>query len=74
MGLASRFGRPRRDWETPNEHQRGIWGLLPTDPVYRIVQRFQRAHYGPEISSEGDLEDLRKDWREITDFADEEGL
>ena len=49
-------------------------GFLPTDPVYRIVQRFQRAHYGPEVSSEGDLEDLRKDWREITDFVDEEEL
>ena len=61
MGLASRLGRPRRDWETPNEHQRLLWGLLPTDPVYRIVQRFQRAHYGREEPGDQGLEDLRED-------------
>ena len=74
LGLASRLGRPRRDSETPNEHQRGIWGLLPTDPVYRIVQRFQRSYYGPEDSDTGGVDDLRKDWQEINDFVDREEL
>ncbi len=74
LGLASRLGRPRRDWETPNEHQRGIWGLLPTDPVYRIVQRFQRSHYGRESSDTGGVDDLRNDWQEINEFVDREEL
>jgi hypothetical protein len=74
LGLASRLGRPRRDWETPNEHQRGIWGLLPTDPVFRIVQRFQRSHYGRTGSDDAGVEDLRKDWQEIQEFVDQEEL
>ena len=74
LGLASRLGRPRRDWETPNEHQRLLWGLLPTDPVYRIVQRFQRAHYGREEPGDQGLEDLREDWTEINEFVDREDL
>ncbi len=74
LGLAARLGRPRRDWETPNEHQRGLWGLLPTDPVYRIVQRFQRSHYGREESDDTGLEGLREDWTEIKEFVDREDL
>ena len=74
LGLATRLGRPRRDSETPNEHQRGIWGLLPTDPVYRIVQRFQRSHYGRSETDDTGIEDLRKDWKEINDFVDSEDL
>ncbi|MBC8281966.1 MAG: DUF4129 domain-containing protein [Chloroflexi bacterium] len=74
LGLASRLGRPRHDWETPNEHQRGIWGLLPTDPVFRIVQRFQRFHYGNTDSDESEIGDLQKDWKELNDFADQEDL
>ena len=74
LGLATRLGRPRRDWETPNEHQRGIWGLLPTDPVYRIVQRFQRSHYGRSETGDTGIDDLRQDWKEINDFVDSEEL
>ena len=74
LGLATRLGRPRRDWETPNEHQRGIWGLLPTDPVYRIVQRFQRSHYGRGETGDTGIDDLREDWKEINDFVDDEKL
>ena len=74
LGLATRLGRPRRDWETPHEHQRGLWGLLPTDPVYRIVQRFQRSHYGRGGSDDTGIDDLRTDWKEINDFVDEEEL
>ena len=74
LGLAARLGRPRRDWETPNEHQRGLWGLLPTDPVYRIVQRFQRSHYGRIKSDDTGVEGLRQDWKEINEFVDREDL
>ena len=74
LGLAARLGRPRRDWETPNEHQRSLWGLLPSDPVYRIVQRFQRSHYGREERDDAGLESLREDWTELNEFVDREDL
>lgn len=74
LGLAARLGRPRRDWETPNEHQRSLWGLLPADPVYRIVQRFQRSHYGRHEQDDAGLEGLREDWMEINEFVDREDL
>ncbi len=74
LGLAARLGRPRRDWETPNEHQRGIWGVLPSDPVYRIVQRFQRSHYGRDEGDDAGLEGLREDWTELNEFVDREDL
>ena len=74
LGLAARLGRPRRDWETPNEHQRGLWGLLPSDPVYRIVQRFQRSHYGRDEPNDTALEGLREDWTELNEFVDREDL
>ena len=74
LRLAARLGRPRREWETPNEHQRGLWGLLPTDPVYRIVQRFQRSHYGRHEADDTGLEGLREDWTELNEFVDREDL
>lgn len=74
LGLAARLGQPRRDWETPNEHQRGLWGLLPSDAVYRIVQRFQRSHYGRDKQDDTDLEGLREDWDELNEFVDREDL
>jgi hypothetical protein len=48
--------------------------LLPTDPVYRIVQRFQRSHYGRSESDDTGIDDLRQDWKEINDFVDQEDL
>ena len=74
LGLAARLGKPRRDWETPNEHQRGLWGLLPSDPVYRIVQRFQRFHYGRAEQDDTGLEGLKEDWTELNEFVDREDL
>ena len=74
LGLAARLGRPRRDWDTPNEHQRGLWGILPADSVYRIVQRFQRSHYGGHEQDDTGLESLREDWTEINEFVDLEDL
>ena len=74
LGLAARLGRTRRDWETPNEHQRGVWGVLPSDPVYRIVQRFQRFHYGRKESGDTDLKGSQDDWAELNEFVDREDL
>ena len=74
LGLAARLGRPRRGWETPNEHQRGLWDILPSDPVYRIVQRFQRSHYGRDEQDDTAPEGLRNDWTELNEFVDREDL
>ncbi|MDA1129378.1 MAG: DUF4129 domain-containing protein [Chloroflexi bacterium] len=74
LRLAARLGQPRRDWETPNEHQRGLWGFLPSDPVYRIVQRFQRSHYGQDERQGTDLTELQEDWAELNEFVDREDL
>ena len=53
LDLSEKAGRPREDWETPREHQRSLAGVLPSDPVARIVDEFQAAHYG---ASPGDPE------------------
>ncbi|MBM12885.1 MAG: hypothetical protein CL759_12495 [Chloroflexi bacterium] len=74
LGLSSRLGRQRKDWETPNEHQRVVWGLLPTDPVYRIVQRFQRSHSGQDETDQAGMDSLQEDWRELNEFMDREDL
>ena len=57
LELAERAGRPRQEWETPREHQRGLSGVLPADPVARIVDEFQAAHYG---ASDPQVEQLRR--------------
>ena len=70
LGWPPGWARPRRGWDTPNEHQRGLWGILPADPVYRIGQRFQRSHYGGHEQDDTGLESLREDWTEINEFVD----
>jgi hypothetical protein len=72
LALAARLGRPRRDWQTPKEHQPGLRGLLPGGPVGRIVDRFQSAHYGGIDWSDQDIDRLRQDWAAITEFLAEQ--
>ena len=69
LELAGRAGRPKEGWETPREHQRGLSGVLPSDPVGRIVDQFQEAHYGG-VPGGGvpQLEGLESDRRELEDF------
>ena len=40
LEFATRAGRPKETWETPREHQRELSGLLPAEPVARIVDEF----------------------------------
>ena len=69
LELAGRAGRPKAGWETPREHQRGLSGVLPADPVGRIVDEFQDAHYGGAgPGGEAQLERLESDRRELEEF------
>ncbi len=43
--------------------------MLPNDPAYRIVQRFQRSLYGRSETGDAGIDDLRQDWKEINDFV-----
>ena len=72
LGLAERVGRPRRDWETPKEHQRTLIGLLPADPVARIVDRFQSSHYGRSDLAPQEVERLNRDWTALNEFMREQ--
>ncbi len=68
LDMAERAGRPREGWETPREHQRGLTGVLPADPVAHIVDQFQAAHYGGASGSPEQLERLEADRLELQNF------
>lgn len=69
LELAGRAGRPKGEGETPREHQRGLSGVLPADPVGRMVDEFQEAHYGgAEPGGAAQLERLESDRRELEEF------
>ena len=65
---AGRAGRPKDDWETPREHQRGLAGVLPANPVAHIVDEFQSAHYGAAILNPELLERLEEDRLALEEF------
>ena len=68
LDLSERAGRPREEWETPREHQRGLSGVLPADPVARIVDEFQAAHYGASPGNPELLGSLEADRLALEDF------
>ncbi len=72
LELAGRAGRPKEGWETPREHQRELSGILPSDPVARIVDEFQDAHYGGAAAPDaGQMEGLEAGHRELEEFLRE---
>lgn len=71
LGFASRAGKERDSWETPKEHQRQLSGVLPADPVARIVDEFQDSHYGAVPESDSQLERLEASHTELEDFMKE---
>ncbi|MSQ06391.1 MAG: DUF4129 domain-containing protein [Dehalococcoidia bacterium] len=60
--LAQRLGRPRREWQTPREHQGDLQGVLPAEPVGRIVSGFQLAHYGQGQVDDAEMARLLQAW------------
>ena len=71
LDFATRAGRSKETWETPREHQRELSGILPSDPVARIVDEFQDAHYGAAPPDPSRLEWLESGHRELEDFLRE---
>ena len=48
LEIARAVGFARRPWQTPQEHRQEANQALPDPPVARIVDEFQRYHYGPQ--------------------------
>ena len=71
LDMSERAGRPREGWETPKEHQRGLSGVLPSDPVAGIVDQFQASHYGAGTPDHEQLERLEADRLELEAFMRE---
>ena len=71
LELASGAGRSRDSWETPREHQRGLSGVLPADPVANIVEEFQDSHYGAAAETETRLESLEASHSQLEEFMKE---
>jgi hypothetical protein len=67
--LAEELGYPRREWQTPKEHQRTLGWLLPPEPVGHIVDGFQLVHYGHGQIDDGRMQQLLKDWSAIRQFV-----
>ncbi len=68
LEFASHAGRPKEGSETPREHQRGLSGILPSDPVASIVDEFQETHYGATPPQAGQLEKLESSHKELEEF------
>lgn len=66
LALARRLGRPRQEWQTPVEHQSVMQGLLPDEPVARIVGDFQAVHYGQGQLDEAELARLQEAWAAVS--------
>ncbi len=71
LNIATRAGRSKETWETPREHQRELSGVLPADPVSRIVDEFQDAHYGAAAPDPDRMARLESGHRELEDFLRE---
>ena len=68
LALAQGIGQPRREWQTPKEHQWDLRGLMPDNAVNGIVDGFQWAHYGHWQAGSDEIDLLRRDWQEIKAF------
>ena len=58
LEVARAVGFARQSWQTPQEHRHQANQALPDPPVERIVDGFQRYHYGPG-TGETDPESMR---------------
>ena len=68
LTVAARLNRPRREWQTPTEHQSTLEGVLPAEPVAHIIDCFQSDHYGHVAAGQVELDRLQQDWEHINEF------
>lgn len=71
--LAQDIGRPKREEQTPKEHQNVLGWTLPTEPVAHIVDGFQEVHYGQGDVAEGQMQGLLHDWTDLQQFVADRG-
>ena len=72
LDLSAESGRPREGWQTPKEHQGTLPGLMPMEPVERMVEGFQSAYYGGVETEDALAEQMRSDWAVINRYVDEQ--
>ena len=68
LAVAAGLNLPRREWQTPKEHQSTLRGVLPVEPVAHIIDCFQSDHYGHVAAGEVELDRLKQDWEVINEF------
>ena len=71
LEMARSAGRPKDSSATPREHQRDLAGILPADPVSRIVDDFQDAHYGAVPADDEQMQRLERDRLALEEFLDQ---
>ena len=71
--LAEDVGRPKREEQTPKEHQNVLGWTLPLKPVAHIVDGFQEVHYGHEEVAEEQMDGLLQDWTNLQQFVTDRG-
>jgi len=70
--LAEGLGHPRRQWQTPREHEWDLGELLPAGPVASIVEGFQLSHYGDVEAGQTEIESLRREWQAIKQHLEDQ--
>ncbi len=68
LAVAAGLNLPRREWQTPREHQSTLRAVLPVEPVAHIIDCFQSDHYGRVAAGEAELDLLKQDWGIINEF------
>ena len=68
LTVAAGLNLPRREWQTPREHESTLKGVLPAEPVAHIVDCFQLDHYGHVAAEQVELDRLKQDWADINEF------
>ena len=71
--LAQDLGHPKREEQTPKEHQNVLSWTLPLEPVAHIVDGFQDVHYGHEEVAEYKMNELLQDWTDLQQFVTDSG-
>jgi len=71
--LSEDIGRPKREEQTPKEHQSGLGQTLPPDPVAHIVDGFQEVHYGHGDVADEQMQGLLQDWTDLQQFVADRG-
>jgi hypothetical protein len=67
--MAEELGHPRREGQTPREHQQRLEWVLPPEPVSHIVDGFQSVYYGQGQVNEGQMQGLLQDWQSLQNFV-----